>query len=600
MPSPPQAGSPTSPTPIRLLDYVLRYRWRYAVGLSALLVASFVVMLPPLVIQQAIDGIAQRADPSTLLGYVGALLALALVESTFRYTSRRLLSGTSRLVEYDIRTELARRLMHLDQRFYLTAQTGDLMARCTNDLQRVRDMLGPALQDVFRLPAMMLLGFVLMATIDVALAVVSVAYFPLIALVIILLKTAMERKYRAVQDQFGALATRVQENISGIRTIKAYAQDEAEVATFTRAEEEMVRRTMGWARYSAGLMAFFGVAAGASVVLVLWVGGHKVVAGDLTVGQFVQFIAYLAILSSPVLSLSWTVSLLQQGAVGWKRVKEVLEARPEIADPPRPVHLDRIRGDVEFEHVTFVYGGQPVLRDVNLKVPAGTSVALVGETGAGKTTLVNLLVRLYDPTEGRITLDGVDLRELPLDELRAAVGFVPQESFLFSEPLRANIAYARPDLDAAEVEHALATSQLATDLPQLTHGLDTVVGERGITLSGGQKQRAALARALLKAPPVLVLDDALSHVDTHTEEEILRRLREFMGQRTTFLIAHRTSTVAAADAIVVLAGGAIVETGTHDELVAAGGVYTRFYRWQLLEEQLKEAGVAGRNGEERA
>src|SRR5947208_2267128 len=321
----------------RLLSYVLHYPWQYGIGLTSLLAASFIVMLPPLVIQRAIDSIAQRADPGSLLGFGGILLGLALIESAFRYTARRLISGTSRKVEYDIRQELARRLMHLDQHFYLSAQTGDLMARCTNDLQRVRDMLGPALQDVFRLPAMMVLGFALMVTIDLPLAIVAVAYCPLIALVIVLLKTAMERKYRAVQDQFGQLATRVQENISGIRTIKAYAQEEAEVAAFTQAEEEMVRRTMGWARYSAGLMAFFGVAAGSGVVLVLWIGGQKVVAGDLTVGQFVQFIAYLAILSSPVLSLSWTVSLLQQGAVGWKRVKETLEAIPNITDPPRPI-----------------------------------------------------------------------------------------------------------------------------------------------------------------------------------------------------------------------------------------------------------------------
>jgi len=435
----------------------------------------------------------------------------------------------------------------------------------------------------------MLLGFILMVRVDLALALVAVAYCPLIAGVIILLETAMLRKYRAVQDQFGELATRVQETISGMRKIKAYAREDAEVAAFTRAEEEMVRRSMGWARYSAGLMAFFGVASGSAVVLVLWIGGHKVVDGDLTVGQFVQFMAYLGILSSPVLSLSWTVSLLQQGIVGWRRVRELLEARPEIVDPPRPVRLEPIRGDVALEHVSFGYAGEPILRDINLRVPAGRSVALVGETGAGKTTLVNLLVRLYDPTEGRITLDGVDIRELPLNELRAAVGFVPQESFLFSEPLGSNIAYGRFEPDDEDVRHALLTSQLANDLPQLTHGLETVVGERGVTLSGGQKQRAALARALLKHPPVFVLDDTLSHVDTHTEEEILRRLRDFMSRRTTFLIAHRPSTVKAADFIVVLGGGSIVETGMHDELLAAGGAYARFYRRQLLEQELEGA-----------
>jgi ATP-binding cassette subfamily B protein len=576
---------------VRLLDYVLRYKARYAVGLLGLLGASIVVLLPPAVVRVAIDSISAGADSATLARYAGAVLALAVVESALRYTSRRLMSGTSRLVEYDIRTDLADRLLHLDQRFYLGSQTGDLMARCTNDLQRVRDLLGPALQDLFRLPTTMLLGFGLMLTIDVGLALAAVATFPIVAVAITSLRTAMESQYRAVQDQFGALTTRVQENLSGIRTIRAYAQEEAEIATFAGTANEMVRRSMGWAKYAAGLIALSSIAAGGAVVLVLWIGGQKVIAGDLTVGQLVQFMTYLAIIESPVLSLGWTMAIVQQGTVGWTRVKEILQAQPSITDPPQPVRLAQVRGDVELEHVTFGYGERPILRDVSLRVPAGTRVALVGETGAGKTTLVSLLVRLYDPWEGRITLDGVDIRELPLDQLRAAIGVVPQESFLFSEPLRENISYARSDLGTEEIEAALLTSQLVNDLPQLTDGLDTMVGERGVTLSGGQKQRAALTRALLKQPPVLVLDDALAHVDTHTEEEILRRLKAYTSQRTTFLIAHRTSTVAVADVIVVLEDGAIVESGTHDDLLAREGAYSRFYHRLLREERL--AGVDG-------
>ncbi|MSQ23947.1 MAG: ABC transporter ATP-binding protein [Chloroflexi bacterium] len=586
-----------SSKPIRLVDYVLRYKWHYLAGLLSLLSASFVVMLPPVIIRQAIDAIAAGTTSEALLGFGATILGLALLESVVRYTARRLISGISRRIEYDLRTDLATHLMALDQNFYLKAQTGDLMARATNDLQRVRDLLGPSLQDLFRLPAMMAVGFVLMLSIDQVLAVLALAYYPVIAFFIIILRTRMESRFRAVQDQFGTLTIRVQENISGMRTIKAYVQEDAEIANFVAANQEMVRRAMSWARFSAGLIALTTVAGGASLSLVLWFGGHSVVEGRLSLGQFVQFIAYLAILANPVLSLGWTVSILQGGIAGWRRVKEILVQEPDIADPLVPVHLARIQGVVEFSNVTFGYDGHPVLRNINLKVPAGTAVAIVGETGAGKTTLMNLLVRLHDPWEGVISLDGVDIRSLPLEQLRAAVGVVPQESFLFSEPLSDNIAYASPNPDPVRLQAALATSQLVTDLPQFGDGLDTMVGERGVTLSGGQKQRAALARALLKEAPVLVLDDALSHVDTHTEEEILHRLIPLIHERTTFLIAHRTSTVIAADFIVALENGSIAEMGTHQELLDRHGVYARLYHRQTLAEQLESPdGIDAANG----
>jgi len=571
-----------------LLSYLLRYRWRYLPGFFALLGASLVVMVPPLVLRHAIDAIAEGSTGSRLAAYGAMILGLAIVESLMRFAARHLVSGTSRRVEYDLRNDLAAHLMRLDQRFYVASQTGDLMARATNDLQVVRDLVGPTLLDLGRTAAMMLFGVAFLLSINVRLALVSIAYLPLIAFLVIYFQSTIEGKYRAVQDQFGKLTTHAQENISGIRTIKAYAQEETEIASFARANQEMMRRSMSWAYYTAGFWPLMTVAAGASTAVVLWFGGHDVVAGRITIGQFVQFNAYLFLLAQPMLSLGWTFTTLQQGIASMKRITEVLSTEPLIKDPAAPAPLTVVRGDIEFQDVTFRHGDIPVLSRINLKIPAGSTVALVGGTGAGKTSLVSLLVRLYDPTEGRVLLDGIDVRDLPLEQVRAAVGFVPQETFLFSEPLKENISYARANPSQEEMTYAIETSQLVTDLPQLTHGLDTVIGERGVTLSGGQKQRAALARALIKNAPVVVLDDALSHVDTHTEEEILRRLGTFMADRTTILIAHRTSTLAGADFIVALEDGTIAEVGTHEELLQKEGVYARFFRRQLLAEQIQD------------
>ncbi len=576
------------------LRYLSHYRGRYAIGFAAILGASLVVMLPPIVLRDAIDalnlGVEGGPAPTmgTLIWYGLVIVGLAMIEGFLRFAARLLVSGTSRDLEYELRNDLAAHQMTLDRTFYLRSQTGDLMARCTNDLQTVRDLLGPTLIDLARILTMLIAGFFFLLTVNTRLALISYAYLPIVAIVIGAFGKQVEERYGRVQEQFGALSARVQENISGMRTIKAYAQEENETAAFGVANREMMRRSMSWAYWTAGLFPLMTLATGASVILVLWFGGADVLRGDITLGQFVQFNSYLLILSNPLLALGWNITVLQQGAASLKRISEVLSARPLIADPDVPVVLEQVKGEIVLRGVTFGYGADVVLREVDLTIPAGTTIALVGVTGAGKTSLVELLVRMYDPTDGEILLDGIDIRRLSLSQLRDSIGFVPQETFLFSDMLSDNIAFGRPGSSDEAVRYALATSQLENDIPQFTHGLATVIGERGVTLSGGQKQRAALARAVIKDPPVLILDDALSHVDTHTEEEILRRLSEFMRSRTTIIVAHRTTTLASADVVVVLDDGRIVETGTHAELLAREGMYSRFFLRQQLVEELVE------------
>ena len=578
------------------MPYVMRYRFRMAVGLLALAAASGIAILTPLVIGRAIDSLEDGVSTSRLLGFAALVIAIQVADSGLRYVTRVFVSGSSRQVEYDLRADVYSHLQTLDQRFFHENQTGDLMARVSNDVTTVREILGPGLMDLCRSVLMFIAGLAIMLTLDWQLALLAAAPLPFISLLFVWVGQVIEKRYYAVQSRFGDLSTFVQENFSGARLIKAYVQEENQAQAFERQALEYERANMEWARLAMALWPLLAVLTGFSTVIVLYVGAHKVESGALTVGQFVAFNSYIVLLAMPMVNLGWTLNLYQQAAASMQRVEEVLARKPAIADAPGVEPLPAIRGNLRFERVSFGYFNRPVLDDVSFDVPAGTTLGVVGATGAGKTTLASLIARLYDVRGGRVMVDGTDVRDIPLRQLRDAIAFVPQESFLFSATLGENVAWGG-DVDAVQLNEAVELAQLSNDLPQLPLGLRTMVGERGVSLSGGQKQRTAIARALARNAPILLLDDALSHVDAYTEERILAGVRGYVSGRTAIIIAHRVSAVRWADQIIVLQDGSIVERGTHQELVQRDGPYAELERRQRLEQLLTEDDGA-MNGDE--
>ena len=574
-----------------LFPYLEKYRRAYLWGGVCVLLMNGIWVLPPLVIGKAVDTISHSGFSLARVGFfAGLYLLLYLVKGTFQFIIRWVVIGASRDIEFDLRNDLFRHLEGLSYSFFQRTRTGDIMARATNDLNAVRMLLGPGLMYTANTAIFTIAALVFMFHISPHLTLFAFLPLPVVSIVIQYFGRRIHERFERIQAMFSDISARAQENFSGVRIIRAYAQEQSEIAGFETANREYIARSLKLVRLMGMLWPTLETMLGFAVVLVLWLGGREVLHGRISVGQFTAFITYMAQLTWPVIALGWVINIFQRGTASLGRIHQLMTEKAEITDAPgviseRPVE---VQGDIEFRNLNFAYNGTPVLRDINLYIPAGSSLAIVGPTGSGKTTLVSLIPRVYDAEPGSVLIDGRPIREYPVAELRRNVGFVPQETFLFSETIRENIAFGVPNASDNDVYWASEAANIAGEINDFPEKYKTVVGERGITLSGGQKQRTAIARALMRNPRILILDDALSSVDTHTEDKILNHLREVMEGRTTIFISHRVSTVRNADRIAVLHGGRIVELGTHEELLARNGYYTDLYNKQLLEEELAE------------
>jgi ATP-binding cassette subfamily B multidrug efflux pump len=576
-----------------LFPYMRRYRRSFFWGGVSVVLSNLIWIFFPQVIRVAIDDLNVGVTERKIWLYAGLLVAVSVAKGIFLFLTRWIIIGISREIEFDLRNDLFLQLEKQSAAYYQEHRTGDIMARMTNDLNAVRMLLGPAIMYSANTVLFSVGAVFFLLKISPFLTLVALVPLPLASILVQAMGRKIHERFERIQAMFSDISAQAQENFSGARLVRAFAQEEAQIAAFEKSNREYIRRGLRLVQLMGMLWPTLEFVLGLAMAISLLVGGHEVISHRISVGDFVAFNTYMLMLTWPVIALGWVVNLFQRGTASIARIDELLKAKPAIDDHDADTSIPAdftLRGEIEFRDLTFSYhqdgNGAGVLHNISLTIPEGSSLALVGPTGSGKSTLVNLIARVYDAQPGGILMDGRPIRDYPLDVLRANIGFVPQETFLFSETIRGNIAFGVPHATAEEVFRAAEAAHIRKEFEEFPHGFETMVGERGLTLSGGQKQRSALARAILRDPRILILDDSLASVDTYTEERILEELRSVMQGRTTILISHRISTVRHADQIAVLIAGRIAELGTHDELLARNGHYANLFQKQLLEEEL--------------
>lgn len=581
---------------LRLRPYLARYKTTLLWGLLTVVMSNIFTVAQPLFVGRAVDSLKaslehRQADASELLLYAGLIVGFSLVAGFFTFLTRQTIIVVSRRVEYDLRNDFLSHIQKLSLSYFQNTPTGDLMAHATNDISAVRNSLGPGIM----YPTDTLMTFIMVLSVmlykDWQLTLLALIPLPFVSYAVYYLGKVVHQKFEDRQAQFSKLTTRAQENLSGIRVVKAYVREAYEIGLFRSMSWDYLKKNLVLARVQSIMWPLMFLLVGFSLIITLYFGGVRVIEGELTIGSLTAFFGYLLMLIWPMIAFGWVINILQQGAASMGRLAKIMDTTPDVMDTAATNRsISTLHGEIEFRNVSFRHknAARPALENINLTIPRGSTLAVVGYTGSGKSTMVNLIPRLYDATGGELLIDGVNIRNIPLQVLRSNIGYVPQETFLFSDTILENISYGTDNGTEEHVREAAEVSQILKDVVDFPQQFTTMLGERGITLSGGQKQRTSIARAVMRKPKILILDDALSAVDTYTEEEILKRLRVVMRGRTSIIISHRISTVKDADQIVVLDDGKIAERGTHDELVALGGIYAELHQKQLLEEELDQ------------